>query len=404
MRFLLVSVSFLVLNPHLACALPASGKVALTPLQDNKERPFKSSSVTATSRIATAAARGVSFLKAKQFKEAELCLKQAVEANPSDAYNYYYLANAYVHLKQHEQAIECYRRSYELDPFSTVSGFCRQALLSYNVAIPVADKQLQKPKGISLYKEGSPQNKPWQSSSSSRKTASGSSELSSENDPAQPKLPEQTANQRHLNNASAMIQRQAAEEKARKKQFADHLAGNVNSTGLAKANKIRADAEEQIKELYEGPVLYDTQGNARGRGVPSWHLNPTLQGYLKERADQIRRDAEERAQLELSVSNDRSKQYQKWSSDRQEDLDHVTDSLESQMRSTGPRSGVSLNPVGTGLYVRNYSTFKPKNPIPDAHSSVVRMIDRGYEDPENKSETKGSPQHSNQVSGRLTGQ
>lgn len=402
MRFLLLSTSCLLLGAHPAASFQSGGEGALSSTQAPKQAAHSGPINNAAPGLQSDAIRGLSYLKAKQFKAAEQCLRRAIRANPQGAYNYYYLANAYVHLKQHEQAIDCYRRSYELDPFSTVSGFCRQALLSYNIAVPVVDKPPQKAKNVPPYKLGSPQNKPWSTNATSKGVENGFPEDGVDDEPVQAR--ERTVKEQHFDNASAMIRRQAADEKARKKQFADHLVGNVNSTGLAKANKIKADAEEQIKELYEGPVLYDSQGNARGRGVPSWQLNPTLQGYLKERADQIRRDAEARAQLELSVSNDRSSQYQKWSSDRQDDIDHVSDSLESQMRSTGSRSGVSLNPVGTGLYVRNYSTFKPKHPIPDAHPSVVRMIDRGYEDPDPQPELKQPSQYVNRVSGRVTGQ
>lgn len=360
---------------------------ATVPSEQIQERKTFPSGVSGASY----AASGLAFQKSKQYKLSEQHLKLAVKAEPTNSLYYYYLANVYVHLKLHEKAIECYRRSYELNPFSTVSGFCRQALLTYNVAVPVVERPLQKPKMLPSYKEGSPQNKPWKSKSESVAPKApiadeGTDSVGEEESGSR----EISAKEHHVNNASAMIRRQAADEKARKKQYADHLATNVISTGAAKANKIRADAEEQIKELYEGPVLYDTQGNPRGRGAPAWQLNPVLQDHLKERADQIRREAEARAQLELSVSNDKSSQYQKWYSAREEDIDYVSDSLESQMKSSTStsRSGVLLNPVGTGLYVRNYSTFKPKHPIPDAHSSVVRMIDRGFVDQEPKPELK----------------
>jgi tetratricopeptide (TPR) repeat protein len=381
MRYLFLPICVLLAAPA-ASAVTAQpdGPLAVPSDRLNERKATKT-----VSPGASYASTGLAYQKSKQYKLSEQYLRSALEGEPGNSLYYYYLANTYVHLRQHDRAIDCYRRSYELDPFSTVSGFCRQALLTYNVSVPVVEKPLPKPKQLPSYKEGSPQNKPWQNSSESVKSKFAPAKVGAE---SEAKSRDHSAKEQHVNSASAMIRRQAAEEKARKKQFADHLATNVISTGAAKANKIKADAEEQIKELYEGPILYDSQGNPRGRGVPAWHLNPVLQDQLKERASQIRSEAEARAQLELSESNDKSNQYQKWYSAREEDIDYVSDSLESQMRASSARSGVLLNPVGTGLYVRNYSTLKPKHPIPEAHSSVVRMIDRGYVDSEAKRELK----------------
>jgi len=337
-----------------------------------------------------AAKRGMAHYNKKQFSLASYYLRAALEADSNNAHLYYYLANSYVHVKRHEEAIVCYRRSYQLDPFGTVSGFCRQALLAYNVAIPeVSMKAHRKP--TPAYKPGSHYNKQWPPLPVVAEPPTAEEAVSEEEDSEgeeQPKsVREQTVHEHHMNNATAMIRRQAEDEKARKKLYVDNLSDNIVKTGAAKASRIKAEAEEQIKEMYEGPLLYDSQGNARGRGLPHWRLNPILQDYLKEQAEQIRREAESRAQLEISMSHDKSSEYKKWYLDREGDIDYVADSLESQLRITKSRSGILLNPIGTGLYVRNYSTFKPKYPIPEAHSSVVRMLDRGFHEMEESEST-----------------
>lgn len=293
--------------------------------------PSAKSSSSSNFQSNSAAKLGLAYLNSKQYSKASESLKLAIQADPHNAHLYYYYANALVHLSEHHDAIAAYRRSYEIDPYSTVSGFCRQALLGYNVAVPVADPKQQ-----------------------------GS----------------------HFTNASETIRRQAAEEKARKKKHADHLSGKVLDSGLAKANRIKAEAEAEIKQMYENPILYDSNGEPRAYGLPYWRLPPVQQDALKARAEQIRRDAAERAQFEINQSSDKSSEYKKWLKEREGDLDNVSESLETQLRVKGSRSGVSLNPVGTGLYVRNYSTLKPKNPLPEPRPSVVRMLDRGHNDSE----------------------
>jgi tetratricopeptide (TPR) repeat protein len=420
MRKIFLAASVLLIAPQSGHALTSHGEAALAPVSKPASSTPEASSTTIRSAAAGSAparkalaplpssssnaAKGINCLKRQQYKLAAYHLRLALDADPTNAHLHYYYANALVHLRKHHEAIDSYRQSYELDPYSTVSGFCRQALLTYNVSVPFVDPKLRKKTASPLpsYKEGSPQNKPWQSKPE-QEVSTENEDSSAETEAAKPqqKIKEYSFREHHVNNATAMIRRQAADEKARKRDFADKLAGSEVSVGNAKANKIRAEAEEQIKELYEGPMLYDSQGNARGRGVPAWRLSPVLQDYLKERAEQIRREADAKAQLEISVSGDRSNQYKKWYMEREDDLDSVSDSLESQLNKNGSRSGVSLNPVGTGLYVRNYSTFKPKHPIPEAHSSVVRILDRGFEEGDSKQEFKEPPLRFNKVSGKV---
>lgn len=337
----------------------------------------QSALAVASPAAVSAHTKGVSCFKHKRYALAAYHLTQALEAEPKNAILYYYLANSLVHTGRHKDAIIAYTRSYELDPFGHVSGFCRQALLTYKVPLPEARFANPHDRRSAAYKER-------QRKSSSVKESTKTDEVQefSQDGEAQEEsvAREPTAREQHMNNATAMIRRQAADEKARKKQYADYISDNLVKTGEAKANRIKADAEEQIKELYEGPVLYDSQGVARSRGVPSWKLSPTLQEIVKNRADQIRREAEAHAELELSRSHDKSSEYKKWYMDRENDLDTVCEALETQLQQPSRRSGILLNPVGTGLYVRNYSTFVPRHPIPDAHSSVVRMLDHGFVD------------------------
>jgi tetratricopeptide (TPR) repeat protein len=384
-RYVLFSLALMLVQQ------PASAMVAGEPALNSKTSG-NASPVRRTAKASGAAlpanvsehSKGVYYFKHKHYALAAHHLRKALELEPKNAMLHYYMANCFVHCRRHADAITEYKRSYELDSFGPVSGFCRQALLTYKVSLPDARLKAHA-KPVPVFREGSPQNKVWSAKQSGRTSgvqetaaieAEAAPEETVENEP-EPKG--QTVREHHLNNATAMIRRQTADEKARKKQYVDYISDNVVKTGQDKANRIKADAEEQIKELYEGPTLYDSAGNPRGRGVPSWKLSPTLQEVVKNRADQIRREADARAELELSISHEKSSEYKKWYMDRENDLDSVADSLETQLQQPSSRSGILLSPIGTGLYVRNYSSFKPKYPIPEAHSSVVRMLDRGFD-------------------------
>ncbi len=315
---------------------------------------------------------GLSQFKARNYGFAEKYFEQAAKQNPSDAMSRYYLANCLVHLKRHKEAMKQYQMCYQLEPYGVVSGFCRRALLAYNVP-------LESPRLAVL-------------PSASKRPA--------EQPPGE--------NSKQFDSALMMIRRQAEMEKSRNRDYADDLAKNVVESGKVKARRIKARAEDEIRYLYSGGPYADDRGTVRGQMAPIWRLRPVDQQYVKDQADQIRKEAEDRAKVEEQLSEEKSKEYKSWSQNRQDTLDQVADNLESQLKGKTVEEGVKLNPVGTGLYVRNYVSPKGRSKYADARPSVVRFVNKLSDDasvaeespsPAMESE-EGTLRHS-QVSGKV---
>lgn len=286
--------------------------------------------------------QGLKRMKGGDYNGAARFFRSAALDNPEDPFSRYYLANCLVHMKRHPEAIVEYRRSYEIDPFSTVSGFCRQALLAYNVAVPDITRPGQ------TYKVLEPKS------------------------------------DRHVEDAVSMIRRQAADDKNRNVEYANSRAESAIKLGERKARIILEDAEREVQDIMaNGTKQYDPRGNL------FYHKLREVDQYLvKAKVEEIRRKAKAQAEEARRDARERSLAYKAWSESRKDSLDGVADNLEKQLVSEKIRkTGVALNPIGTGLYVRNYVT-DPRKPIPVVHQSVVRILDHGVL-PESDSDTSG---------------
>lgn len=270
---------------------------------------------------------GIKHMHAKNFNIAASYFYKAARSNPDCALARYHLANSYVHLKKHDKAIKEYRASLELDPYSIVSGYCKKALIAYKAALPAV-------------------------------------------------ITSNEANSKPVKHSQAVmkIRRQLANEKSRHHDYASSLSENVRKAGNVKIEKIKRDAEHQIQMLMDYGALIST-----GRGYKrTGRSYSSLSRYEKEEMDraiaEIRRQAKEDIKKEKEIAKKRSNTIDRWSDDRQDALDTVADNLEDQFQHKSSPSGIRLNPVGTGLYVRNYKSVK-KRPLPDARYSVARFVD-----------------------------
>ena len=77
----------------------------------------------------------------------------------------------------------------------------------------------------------------------------------------------------------------------------------------------------------------------------------------------------------MRALDEKTQQYKGIQRTRDVALDEVAANLESQMASASSR-GIGLQPVGTGLYVRNYLPAGVRAPT-EVHSAVVRMVSEG---------------------------
>jgi tetratricopeptide (TPR) repeat protein len=332
----IVAATFGVLS--FAQVLPVSASAMYTPLEE-----------------------GMRQFHARRYSMALGPLERAVSKAPHNATSRYYLANCYVHLNRHEDAQREYDAAYRLDPFGPVSGYCRRALLGYGMAVP------------------------------------GDSELAALGKPVPArtvaKLPSDTISHnapQHLNRAVDTIRRQADFEKGRHKQAADVFGNNVIRTGEGTARKILDDADAECKSIMDAPLVV----------AGGYRNDPFLNEQAKQLEIQrrqalvaeIRKKAENDANRIRTEAQERSQSYKKYSQDRQDALDEVADSLESQLSTSRLKDRVKMRAEGTGLYVRNFGVVP--SPSPEVHNSVARIRPHQYPqlpDVPESGESSGSP-------------
>lgn len=317
--------------------------------------PGAQSSLSATPEVFYA--EGMKNFKAANYAYAENYFRNAAKLRPNDGMIRYYLATCLVYQHRHPEAIAQYRMSYKLDPYGLVSGFCRRALVAYNVPVDGttdARKIVRKPRAV-------------------------------------PKVDEKqlqkaiTASELQMEAAVVTIKRQAEEEKNRKKVFAKELADSAIKAGDSKAKSIKEDAEDQIRALMDAEYARQQAGLRRG----SLYSRYTDAELVRQQAESIRREAEAKAKLEQDVAQERSRKHQEWSENRQKDMDSVADNLQKQLQTTPAQRSVSINPVGTGLYVRNYTP--PREKGLEARNAVVRFVDKLGGEETNPAELGGEP-------------
>ncbi len=274
---------------------------------------------------------GLDHFNTGRWTHAARCFQQHILAAPRDPNGYYYLANCLVHLNQHDRAIEAFQVCYGLDPYGTLSGFCRKALKAYRAPLPDADDA-----------EG-------QRTQASRiQTAAAGTKTDS---------------------TIANIRRQALEVKERHRHANNSLAESARKTGERQASAIREETSAEAEKALREPPTYQTRG-----GVISAPYNPELQ---KARAEEIRRSGEERAKYVQDRAEEKSNEYKKAAQDKEQLLDEIATNLESQLKSRSSIKGsAQLNSVGTGLFVRYYGV-PSKTPPVEVHQSVGRIVEHG---------------------------
>jgi tetratricopeptide (TPR) repeat protein len=268
--------------------------------------------------------RGVESYTSGDYQVALLQLSQACGENPRNLMAHYYLANTLVQQKMHDQAIAEYSTCYRLDPHSSVAEFCKQALQKYRL----------------LKKHNTP------------------TLVASANSPGVP----------DISRAQSLIRRQAEIEKAKHHNIGESLARSNFSLADVEARRAQIQAQEEIDRVLAPPIFFPI-------GRPPVNAAGFTPEQGRARAEEIRRNAEETAQLAKLRAAGRAQQYRDWSSQRKHALDEVVSNLEKQLASPGS-SGVKLQPVGTDLYVRFYGYQRATAQMPNTRPAEVRLIDK----------------------------
>jgi tetratricopeptide (TPR) repeat protein len=268
--------------------------------------------------------RGVESYTSGDYPVALLQLSQACGENPRNVMAHYYLANTLVQQKMHDQAVSEYSTCYRLDPHGPVAEFCMQALRKY--------RALKKNNNPTL--------------------------VASANVPGEP----------DISRAQSLIRRQAEYEKAKHHDIGESLARGTSTLAEVEARRAHTQAQEEIDRVLAPPIFF-----------PIGRPPVNAAGYTPEqgraRAEEIRRNAEETAQLAKLRAAGRAQQYRDWSSQRKHALDEVVMNLEKQLASPAS-SGVKLQPVGTDLYVRFYGYKRATAQMPNTRPADVRLVDK----------------------------
>ncbi|MDZ4833298.1 MAG: tetratricopeptide repeat protein [Candidatus Melainabacteria bacterium] len=263
----------------------------------------------------------------KNLDAAEAAYRRASELDPANPMSHYLLANILARTGRHEEAIVEYKISLSSGPRSSVSKYCRQALSAY------------------------------------KHTAFNETANSREFVPPPPPT--------SLETAFDAIDRQAQCKKKRTDHFATNLSKTAVKGGDWKARDLKLSAESEVANMYASTRVILPRNSRRTTGATN---------HLEAEAARIRAEADERARLEQALANERAADHAAWSKERQNDIDDVALNLKDQLTDQPSKFGFDLAPTGTGLYVRNYKTSKPKKQLPDPRFSVLRLIEPGVQE------------------------
>ena len=260
----------------------------------------------------------------RQYKKSEIELRAAISEDPGNPTAHYYLADTLVYLGRHDEAVEEFRRSYRLDPFGPVSGYCRKALLTYNIKIaePEAeDEPIQATDAIKRYFFSDPKA------------------------PSREKI--------------AAIHDQAEREKLRHKQTADSLTKAYNTTVEHESQLIQRNARDEIDSIINGRL-----GNSP---------YPGDRQMAATRADAVQKDADEMSRLAKMRADQKQLEYKLYSKQRSDLVDEAVSNLEKNLITKNLPGSPQLQHAGTDLFVRNYLPSQSQSQYPDPHQAMARI-------------------------------
>lgn len=283
--------------------------------------------------------QGVTQFKSGQYQLSAQSLRGAVSSQPGSQLSRYYLACCLVKMHEHRRAVEEYRIAYLLDPASTTGDYCKKALQGYKAALPdLRDSQRVRDE-------------------LERQSRTSSSRIDHPPDMAK---------------ALSEIRRQADYEKGKHRVDEQSREKVVRGVADEQLKAIDQQMAEQIARLSD-PIVF---------GIDGARANPLLiyPDLLKQREDAIRKAAQDEKERILRALDEKTERYKGIQKTRDVALDEVAANLETQMTGSS-RSGVRLQPAGTGLYVRNYLPTGTRPPA-EVRQAVVRIVDQGELTPE----------------------
>ncbi|HEY9713803.1 MAG TPA: tetratricopeptide repeat protein, partial [Chroococcales cyanobacterium] len=267
--------------------------------------------------------QGARLAQQKEYARAEPYLREAIRQNANDSMAHYQLANVLVQLKRRDEAVAEYTTCYQLDPFGPVSGYCRQALLTFRRA---AGKQ----------------------------------------NAGMIPMPVPVSNQPNSSDKSDVIQKQIESAKDARKNFSDGRVKNILDTAEREAQKVEAQAQEDADNaLRDQPVLISP--------YTQWvRQNPLIsEESRRAEADRILQQGKEKAEFIRARAKQQAQEYMDRLSAQSSKLDEAASNLDTQLNAKQVRGSAYLKKEGTNLFVRNYGA--DPGPIPEVHNSAARI-------------------------------
>lgn len=275
--------------------------------------------------------QGVEDYQAGRYAQAVVKLARASGAQPNNALTHYCLANALVKCGQHQEAAEEYRTSYMLQPYGSVSTYCREALRGYKKPIPTADD-------LKAFRD----------------TVGGASAIASAVTDKPP------VDALSTNKPLSIIRRQVQSEKEKDQTMGEVRAQQTLANGELQARAVDSWARQEIELARRTPM------NPRASLA-------AIEDTIAKKEQQIRDAAKDQQERIRREARQRAERYKKVAEMRQTALDQVADNLEKQMSEKPSVGGVRLLAHGTDLYVRCYASVPGNRPTPDVHGAVARI-------------------------------
>lgn len=245
---------------------------------------------------------GLRHYNAGRFPEAVISFSTAADLNPYDPATHYYLANSLAYLKDYQGAFDEYQMCHQLDSNSMYAGYCKVAMQRFAAA--ARDQE-----------------------------ANGGGPFSAGGDSDSPDFIFDGATQELivLRQTLSLMGRQTMAERDRIRRAGTVSANSRMRHSWLIAARLREDAHKRMLGAIDSHDL-----------------------------DEMDRVSAALLRYHNHLGRMHSRQYMRESAARAAAIETTATNLATQFYARRSRSGVSLQPAGTNLYVRNYEHFEPQ--------------------------------------------
>jgi len=271
--------------------------------------------IFAASALGSPMDEGIQAYNTHNYRVALSHFNQAIENNPSDALPHYYKANTLIELSQTAQAMVEYKEVLRLDPYSDMANYARRAL---QATAPSTAADNVTPERVA------PTSAPNQSLL--QQPLSG--------------IPTSTylTTAGRLATQGSVLANEARNNSALEEQ-------SISSQGRMQAMQIRMQARMQAEEMANATYV-----TSNGTVMPRFS-HGQIRAYMRQE-----REREEQAMQAAAYDVHNQQQL---AQEKQNALSNASEGLAKQLAEPMLPGDAKLDPQGTNLFVRNYSSSSP---------------------------------------------